>query len=284
MEGRSKFLHMLQNKFYIKNGEIEKKEAFRNTFEEFTHPSFLYYTDIRLINTVPVFLKEHIDALKSYSENLLIEFPQKINDQKISALISRLLNINKVYKGGIARLVIEIRANVVCNYYLTIEKIDDLFFEISDVGQKTDLFELRNSKYSFNSVKIYSDYNDCLFDNFCTSNNLDSCIVECDGNVTDASSGNLFVLKNNNVCIPSVDISKGGKICSEVIFLLEQNGFVLDFSRCNADILLNADELFIINNIKGIQWIQQFKNKFYYNKVSRQIAKQLNDKIINYQS
>ena len=44
-----------------------------------------------------------------------------------------------------------------------------------------------------------------------------------------------------------------------------------------ADDVLNADEVFLTNAINGVQWVGQFKNKFYTNQKSVFFTEKLNE-------
>jgi len=44
----------------------------------------------------------------------------------------------------------------------------------------------------------------------------------------------------------------------------------------NGSMLLQADELFLTNAIKGIQWVSAYRQKRFYNKYTKIILEQLN--------
>jgi len=45
--------------------------------------------------------------------------------------------------------------------------------------------------------------------------------------------------------------------------------------------LLNADEIFLTNSIKGVQWVAGYQNKRYFNKTTKLILDLLNKSISN---
>jgi branched-chain amino acid aminotransferase len=48
------------------------------------------------------------------------------------------------------------------------------------------------------------------------------------------------------------------------------------------NVLLGADELFLTNTIKGIQWVVAFKQKRYFNNTSKKLIEKLNELVVSY--
>jgi branched-chain amino acid aminotransferase len=46
------------------------------------------------------------------------------------------------------------------------------------------------------------------------------------------------------------------------------------------ELLLEADEIFLTNAVKGCQWVVGYKNRRYYNNISRKIIEMLNKKLL----
>ena len=44
---------------------------------------------------------------------------------------------------------------------------------------------------------------------------------------------------------------------------------------------MNGDEVFLTNSIKGIQWVGQFKQKYYTNKIAQFFTDKLNQLTTN---
>ena len=45
----------------------------------------------------------------------------------------------------------------------------------------------------------------------------------------------------------------------------------------NGSMLLQADELFLTNAIKGLEWVVSYRQKRYFNKATKSILEQLNE-------
>ena len=46
-------------------------------------------------------------------------------------------------------------------------------------------------------------------------------------------------------------------------------------------LLLEADEIFLTNAIEGVRWVLAFKNRRYFNKVSKLLCDKLNAKVFS---
>ena len=62
----------------------------------------------------------------------------------------------------------------------------------------------------------------------------------------------------------------------QIIHLATENKILTFESPLSTYTLMNADEIFLTNSVQGVQWIGQFRDKFYTNKM----AQFFNDKLI----
>ena len=61
-----------------------------------------------------------------------------------------------------------------------------------------------------------------------------------------------------------------------VMRLANENGIELVEAQINPDILNEADEIFITNAAKGIQWVMGYNKKRYFNEMSKLLSEKLN--------
>lgn len=107
---------------------------------------------------------------------------------------------------------------------------------------------------------------------------LDECLLlNQHGYIAEASYSNLFVIKNATLYTPL--LSEGcldGTMRLIIIDICLAAGLDLEEGQVAPEILLVADEVFLTNAIKGIQWVEYFNEKIYTNAVSKFLLKQLN--------
>lgn len=111
---------------------------------------------------------------------------------------------------------------------------------------------------------------------------LDDCLVLNNyGRLADSTIANLFYLKDRRVYTPS--LSEGGvagvmRRC--LLASLPEAGFPVEEMPVRAEDLLNADEVFLTNAIKGIRWVGTFRTSRYAGAFSRIIYNQLIKELI----
>ena len=107
---------------------------------------------------------------------------------------------------------------------------------------------------------------------------LDECfILNETGNIIESISSNVFAVKNGTLYTPP--LSEGciaGVMRKQIIHLATENKILTFESPLTTYTLMNADEIFLTNSVQGVQWIGQFRDKFYTNKM----AQFFNDKLI----
>jgi branched-chain amino acid aminotransferase len=113
---------------------------------------------------------------------------------------------------------------------------------------------------------------------YANQNNFnDSLILNGEGNIIESSSSNVFIASNGVLYTPPLDDGcVGGIMRMNVINLAINNGIKVYEYSLKPQNLLIADEVFLTNAIKGIEWVGGFQNKRYYNSLSRKIIDFLN--------
>ncbi len=103
-------------------------------------------------------------------------------------------------------------------------------------------------------------------------------ILNTSNRLCETSTSNLFCVKGDVVLTPGLNEGCVNGVMRKVI-LEHGSSFgvqVKETSLTTLD-LYECDELFISNAARGIQWIMGFRNKRYFNKVSGQLVKMLNE-------
>lgn len=97
------------------------------------------------------------------------------------------------------------------------------------------------------------------------------------GFLCESISSNVFVVYDRKLYTPSLNEGCIGGVMRQVIMrLAKENGIDLIEAQVNPDILNEADEVFITNASKGIQWVMGYNNKRYFNEVGKFLSEKLN--------
>jgi branched-chain amino acid aminotransferase len=67
-----------------------------------------------------------------------------------------------------------------------------------------------------------------------------------------------------------------GIMRKQIIGIAAENKILAFESPLTAYTLMNADEVFLTNSVKGVQWVGQFRDKFYTNKMGQFFIDKLN--------
>lgn len=101
-------------------------------------------------------------------------------------------------------------------------------------------------------------------------------LLNQDGNLCESLVSNIFIYYQKTLYTPA--LSEGcvaGVMRRVVMELAAQEGIPVVEAQINPGILNEADEIFCTNAIKGIQWVMGYKQKRYFNMVSRQLQDKL---------
>jgi len=107
---------------------------------------------------------------------------------------------------------------------------------------------------------------------------LDECfLINENSSICESISSNIFIVKNGTIY--TAPLSEGcvaGIMRKQIMSLATQNKILTFESPITINTLMNGDEVFLTNAISGVQWVGQFKQKFYTNKMAQYFIDKLN--------
>jgi branched-subunit amino acid aminotransferase/4-amino-4-deoxychorismate lyase len=134
------------------------------------------------------------------------------------------------------------------------------------------------------AVNILSNYKTCnsilyvMAGLFKTQNNLDEAfILNQNGFLCETISANVFVLYQNQLYTPALSEGCIGGVMRQVVMdIANKLGISIIEAQISPDILYEADEVFITNASRGIQWVMGFGVRRYFNEMSKLLMDELN--------
>lgn len=157
------------------------------------------------------------------------------------------------------------------NFAIELHPLSDPTYKENDQGSMVDIWpEMRKPLNELARHKTLNCQYYVLASLWSQQRGLDDCLLQNDrGNIIESSSGNLFIVSNGVLYTPSLtDGCVGGVMRAQVINLALANGIKVYECSLNPQNLLAADELFITNAVKGIQWANTYRTKRYQHKLS----------------
>lgn len=243
------------------------------------------FESIRVINGQPCFLEDHFIRLKKGMEVLKMT-STNISFDNLRGQIIKLIEKNHVRRGGRIRLTVfrsgdglYTPENEGKSYVIEAIPLNDNKFVLNENGLSIDVYnDLRRHRNILSRIKTTNSIPHVLAGIYKKENDLDDCIILNDqGRIVEGLSSNIFLYKNNNLYTPSLDEGCiDGVMRKQVLRIAKELNINIFEGMLNGSMLLQADEMFLTNAIKGPQWVVSYRQKRYFNKATKEILEHLN--------
>lgn len=257
----------------------------------FNNRAFRYgdslFESIRYCNGKLMFLADHIKRIKLGMTTLRMNVPAEFNTINLETLIHHLLSENKIKTDGRIRLTVfrneggyyTPEVNDI-SFLIEAETIEPTGYALNQKGLWVDIYaEIKKPISKIANLKTGSALLYVMAGLTKTALRLDDCLLVNDnGNIIEAISSNIFVVKNGALyTAPVAEGCVDGVMRKQILALAETNRMLTFEQTLTINTLMNADEVFLTNAIKGVQWVGQFKNKFYTNRMGVFFTDKLNE-------
>ena len=277
---------MSKEKYCILNGhlisEYEPSIPFSN--RAFRYGDALFET-IRLCNNRLMFLRDHVLRLRLGMTILRMNVPAEFNYENIQELIIQLLKHNTHAPN--ARIRLTIFRNEGGFYTPETNDISFLIesdelptpYELNQRGLWAELYtDIKKPINKLSNIKTANALLYVMAGLAKHSMKLDDCfIINENNNICESISANIFVVKNGTIYTSPLNEGCVAGIMRKQVMNIASQAKILSFeSPLTVNTLMNGDEVFLSSSIKGIQWVGQFKQKFYTNKMAQFFTDKLN--------
>lgn len=164
-------------------------------------------------------------------------------------------------------------------YVLESQKLEENQYTINAKGLIIDVFdEIPKPVNILSNLKTCNALIYVLAGIFKNQNALDEVLVlNQNGFLCESMSSNVFVVYDRKLYTPALNEGCIAGVMRQVVMrLAKENGIELVEAQINPEILNEADEVFLTNAGRGIQWVMGYNNKRYFNEVSRFLNEKLN--------
>ncbi len=257
----------------------------------FTNRAFRYgdslFESIRYSKGKVMFLADHIKRIKLSMTILRMNVPAEFSTPNIEALILHLLNENSISSDARIRLTVFRNDG---GYYtpdtndisflIETEALETEGYTLNQKGLWVDVYaEIKKPISKIANLKTGSALLYVMAGLTKKSLKLDDCLlINENGHIIESISANLFVIKNGALYTsPLTDGCIEGVMRKQILALASLNRILTFEQSLTVNTLMNGDEVFLTNAIKGIQWVGQFKNTFYTNRQALFFTEQLNN-------
>lgn len=284
---------MNKTQYISYNGQIIAAKEFGITINNrsFQYGDGLFET-MHAVGSQVQFFYEHIERLVESMKLLHMEVPVRftIDTLGLQKEISKLLTKNKIFKGGRVRLSVFRRAgglytpkNSEISYIIQALPLEHTYYELNTKGYIIDIYdEIPKPVNILSGIKSTSSLLYVMAGIYKKEKNLDECLlINETGNIVEGMSANIFLIKEGNIYTPPLRSGcLKGIMRKKVIELAKNEGFtVFDEVPIKLPDIMAADELFFTNAINGIHWVMGFKQRRYFNKITKILSKKLNQEV-----
>lgn len=258
--------------YFVHNGQLfrEGKAVISPDNRSFRYGDGLFET-IRVLNGHIVFKQLHFERLLRGMSLLRFDIPDYFTAAQMEADIIALCKKNRIEKDAVIRLVV-FRSdgglydldNMRPNYIIQSMQLPVAKTHVE--GIEVDVYPDAAKSYSlFSEVKSNNFLPYVMGVLFAKQRGLaDALILNQHGRVAESTISNIFWIKNGTIHTPP--LTEGCVAGVARRFLLEQlpqQGYTITEKPLEVNELLQADEVFLTNVIKGVRPVNKFQNKTY---------------------
>jgi len=227
------------NDYYIINGEKKGTELFNDNLIK---NGKSLYEIIRVINGVPLFLENHLDRLYNSAKITGLEVSYGL--EEIKAVIVDLITSNNAKNGNV---------KIVFNYKEA-ERVNNNFlaYFIKHSYPTTEQYEngvsvilYHGERNNPNAKVINSAFREQVDEEIKKKNVYEAILVDRDGNITEGSKSNIFMVKENEVLTAPLEAVLPGITRQTIIDLCSELGIKVSETKVNFNSIKDVDGLFI---------------------------------------
>ena len=273
---------------YIYNGELHTDEHITlSIYNRALNYGDGVFESMKYANNRINFWEDHYFRLMSSMRILRMEIPAEFSPEFLEEQLRNCVEANDLsHKAAKLRLLVFRKAGGLytpetneVDFIVRAEEAEYPDYRLNEKGLVVDLFKdfykqeglLSNLKHI--GCALYT-----VASVFRKENELDECILLNDSKqVVETTSANLFLVKDNLVYTAPLEAGcLKGVMRRQVLGVLPKMGYEVREEVFSPFELQRADEIFITNASKGVQWVGQYRKKEYGNECSEILVKRLN--------
>jgi branched-chain amino acid aminotransferase len=255
----------------------------------FSNRSFLFgdgiFETLRISQMQPLFLADHFERLWHGADFLGLRMPK--NQDELREEINLLISANKIIEGRMRITFFRKEGgyytpeNDNAAYQISATLLTTPAFHFNEKGLQVGIHPyLKKSFSTLSEIKSTSALHYVVAARHGNMNGWnDTILLNEAGNLCETASSNLFVvLPEKKILTPQ--LGEGllpGVFRKNLLRCLTEHSIEVSETTLAPDILLQAEELFTCNSIKGIQWVMSFGKKRYFAGFTRTLAQKMNE-------
>jgi branched-chain amino acid aminotransferase len=244
------------------------------------------FESMRYMNGAIKFPELHIDRIQKGMKVLKLDNNLHIDSWFLREKVEELVRRNKTGNDARVKLTVFRDAEGLYSpssnktaFVLESQTLNESLYTFNPKGLIIDVFdELTKPINILANLKTCNSLVYVLAGVYKNQHALDEVIIlNQNGFLCESISSNVFVVYDRKLYTPALNEGCIGGVMRQVVMrLAKENGVELIEAQVNPEILNEADEVFITNASKGIQWVMGYNNKRYFNEVAKFLSEKLN--------
>jgi branched-chain amino acid aminotransferase len=244
------------------------------------------FESMRYMNGAIKFPELHIDRIQKGMKVLKLDNNLHIDSWFLREKVEELVRRNKTGNDARVKLTVFRDAEGLYSpssnktaFVLESQTLNESLYTFNPKGLIIDVFdELTKPINILANLKTCNSLVYVLAGVYKNQHALDEVIIlNQNGFLCESISSNVFVVYDRKLYTPALNEGCIGGVMRQVVMrLAKENGIELIEAQVNPEILNEADEVFITNASKGIQWVMGYNNKRYFNEVAKFLSEKLN--------
>lgn len=247
------------------------------------------FESMRFLKGELMFSELHADRIRKGMKTLKFEGYSQIDHYFLKEKVSELVRKNKTGQNARIRLTVfrdsdglySPNSNKI-GYALEVTKIADANYTAikNNKGLIIDVYdEITKPINLLSNLKTCNSLLYVIAGIYKNQHALDEVLIlNQNGFLCESISSNIFIVYQKQIYTPALNEGCIAGVMRNVIMrLAKENGMEVIEAQVNPAILLEADEVFLTNASRGIQWVMGYNNKRYFNEVSRFLMEKLNN-------
>lgn len=245
------------------------------------------FESIRIRSGAPLNLDNHIKRMLEGAKRIKMRPPSYFSTEFFEERILDLLQRCGIREGGRCRIHLDRVAGGAyypdsneVTFFIETYPLEQNHYQLNSKGLEVDIYlEHKKPRTTLSNFKTKNGLLYVLASICAKEKGLDDYLLTNDnGGIIEASASNLFVVSNGVLYTPGLDEGcLAGTMRMQVINLALNNRIKVYECNIMPQNLLVADEIFLTNAIFGIQWVQGYRTKRYFNTMSKQLIGLLNE-------
>jgi branched-chain amino acid aminotransferase len=160
-----------------------------------------------------------------------------------------------------------------------LEKLDRSEYTLNETGLRVDIYP--DMKKPLDHLANFKNLSSTLYVQsalWAKQRSFEEALIQNTRNhVIESTRSNLFLVSNSVLYTSGLSSgATGGIMRSAVARIASANGYQVYECDLTPQELLRADELFLTNAIRGIQWVSSYRTKRYFSTTSQRLTELLN--------